>query len=58
MSKPIALRINNVSLYNKVAQLSKDTDQSLNATVNMLLEYAFEQSQGKKIRKVIKLEAE
>lgn len=57
--KPIALRIMNPELYEKVVELSKDQNISLNMAINMLLGYAFNEieRQNKKFEKKVVFEA-
>ena len=57
--KPIALRIMHPELYEKVVELSKDQNISLNMAINMLLGYAFNEieRQNKKFEKKVVFEA-
>ena len=46
--QPIALRITDKSLYDRVEQLANEQNLSLNMTVNMLLGFAFNQVDDQK----------
>lgn len=58
--KPIALRITDPTLENRVLELSKEQGLSLNMTVNMLLGYAFNEveRQGKVFKSKIVFEVD